>query len=246
MIARSKAVARIRTGSALAYRTYVQRLAAWIAAGRRSDLDGWQAALGSWLRMAVLAGAGYAVFRLVRGTPWTMWILVVGWLAAAWRAGKTPRGKDEPPAEEEPEPEEEPLAEADLAEAVRILAAGGHGAHLKALAEHLSEETGKPWTTAAVRAACTAAGIPVTDSVRQPGRSVSTGVRLADLPGPSPSPSSEPGVAVVVAGQDMPTGAATATTTSSTTGDVQVVEGVRMTLVDDPKNPARTAVTVHQ
>lgn len=206
------AAARLRAGSALAYRAYVQKLAAWIAAGRRADLDGWQAALGSWLRMGILAGLGYAAFQAFAGTPWAMWTVAAWWLVRAWRAGAQ-HPVQHAPAEDEAGPPEEPLPAVDIAAAARTVADGGHGAHYEALAEHLTKTTRRPWDAAAVRAACRAAGIPHCGSVRQRGRGVSTGVRAADLPTPSPAPSPATAAAVVAAGQAAPTEAATATAT---------------------------------
>ncbi|GAA3374704.1 hypothetical protein [Streptomyces racemochromogenes] len=193
----------------------------------------------------VLVSSDYTTYAVTAGT--------IGWIVAALALSQKQdpaadaeesEGSDEDAAEH-PEPAAAEPALGLIPDAVRHLAQGGHGAHLKMLAQHLTKTTRRPWDTAAVRAACKAAGIPITNSVRQPGRRVSTGVRLEDLPDPSPSPSQAPAVAVVIAGQEPPTEAATATTTAPPTDDDRTVEGVRMTLLDDPTNPARTHVTVH-
>ncbi|MCX4540484.1 hypothetical protein [Streptomyces sp. NBC_01565] len=200
--------------------------------------------LGSTWQTVAIRGGGAAlvspyVLAELRGYPLAVPVGVAAWLGAAWwfgqPSGERPvKGKVEGAADRL-----EAAAEPDeglLPDAVRHLAQGGHGAHLKAIAEHLTEETGQPWDTAAVRAACQAAGIPVTDSVRQPGRGVSTGVRLADLPDPSPNPSPAVDVAVVVAGQDTPTDAATGTSATATPAELQVhVEGGgALVVVRDP------------
>lgn len=240
MSALARTGARVRAGSALAYGHRAERLRAWVARARRDDLNGWQAALGSWLRLVALAVVGYATWRACRAWPWLMWALAGWWVAVAWRAGAS-QSTDKEVADEEAPPSGTaaavPTAPGSLLpEAVRALARGGAGAHLAALAEHLSEETKQPWDTAAVRAACAAARIPVSDSVRQPGRGVSTGVRVDALPEPLPSPSPAHAVAVVVAGQNAPTPAATAPTT---TAELQptVVEREGLTIIRDPSDP---------
>lgn len=195
---------------------------------------------GTWQTVALRGGAaaylGPYVFTALQPYPYVVPAVLVGWLGAAWWAGRPQQ-----PASERPEPTvEQPPADAPatasfevLAGAVRTLAAGGHGAHYEALAEHLTKTTRQPWDTAAVRAACRAAGIPHCGSVRQPGRSVSTGVRLSDLPDPSPDPSQDPAVAVVVAGQDTPTAAATGPATPDEL-QLTVEEGAGITIIRDP------------
>lgn len=237
MSALARAGARLRVGSVRVCHARTEQVRTWAAGGRRDDLDGWKAALGSWLRLALLAAAGYAAFWACRRWPWLMWALAAWWCTVAWRAG-APRSAGKNPADEEapaaaPETAAPTAPTALLVAAVRTLAAGGAGAHLKALAEHLTEETKRPWDTAAVRAACTAAGITVSDSVRQPGRGVSTGVRVDALPVPLSSPSPAPVVAVVVAGQDPPTAA---TTGPATAPELQltVKEEAGITIILDP------------
>ncbi|MFD9368792.1 hypothetical protein ACFWA6_13960 [Streptomyces sp. NPDC060020] len=194
---------------------------------------------GSWQSMALRGGAAAYIspylFAELQPYPYVAPAGLVGWFGAAWWAGRPQAASERP----EPSPAEQP-AEAPapatvevLADAVRALAAGGHGAHYEALAEHLTRTTGRAWDTAAVRVACRAVGIPHCGSVRQPGRSVSTGVRLADLPDPAPGPSPAPAVAVVVAGQDTPT---EATTAPATPVELQltVEEGAGMTIIRDP------------
>ncbi|MFE9845792.1 hypothetical protein [Streptomyces goshikiensis] len=196
---------------------------------------------GTWQTVAIRGGGAALVSPYVlaelRGYPLAVPVGVAAWLGAAWWLGQP---SDEQPAQDpaeeasgSPDPAAVEPSAALLPDAVRHLAQGGHGAHLKALAEHLTEETGQEWNPAAVRAACEAAGIPVTGSVRQPGRGVSTGIRLADLPDPAPDPVLAPVVAVVVAGQETPTAAAT---TPATPAELQlkVEEGPGLTIIRDP------------
>ncbi|WP_327413217.1 hypothetical protein [Streptomyces sp. NBC_01233] len=193
---------------------------------------------GSWQSVALRGGAAAYVspylFAELQPYPYIAPAGLVGWLGAAWWAGRpqTVPEREEPPPAGAEEATEPPRPD-DLVPAVQALAAGGHGAHLAALAEHLTESTGHPWNTAAVRAACDALKIPVTGSVRQPGRGVSTGVRLADLPDPSSDPSPDPAVAVVVAGQETPTGATTAPATPVEL-QLAVEEGAGITIIRDP------------
>ncbi|MCB5168015.1 hypothetical protein LG634_24705 [Streptomyces bambusae] len=227
------AAARLWAGAEAAARHTSQALTAWVAAGRRHDLDGWTAALGCWLRTALLAGAAGLLWQAVDRWTWLMWPTVAAAAAAAWRAGDPHRAPADTPTEDPAETPAAPVDAATLAAAVRTLAAGGQGAHIAALAAHLTKTTGQPVTPAAVRASCKAAGIPVTPSVRQPGRRVSTGVAVTDLPQPLPNPSPDPAEAVVVAGQDTTTGGTTATATPA---EPQVEEhgGGALRIVKDP------------
>jgi hypothetical protein len=191
-------------------------------------------------RLAGLGGVGYVAMA----SDYTTYAVAGGtaaWVVAAFMHA----GSELPPAEgasEHPEPPPEQGPVPDLAGAIRTLAQGGHGAHYEALAEHLAEDTGQAWDTAAVRAACRAAGIPHCGSVRQPGRGVSTGVRLADLPAPSPSPSPAPATAVVVAGQDTTT---TPATGPATPGELQPTsrEEQGMTIITNPAEHNHYATT---
>lgn len=190
----------------------------------------------------VLAVSDYTTYAVAAGT--------IGWIVAALALSQKgdpadPEMMPEDPAEApsgRPAPAPTTPANDLTPTAVRHLAGDGAGAHLAALAEHLTEQTGQPWDAAAVRAACQAAGIPVTSSVRQPGRGVSTGVRLADLPDPSPSPSPAPVVAVVVTGQDTPTGPATEAATGPRLR-AQVEGGGALAIVDDPTETRHYTVT---
>jgi hypothetical protein len=156
--------------------------------------------------------------------------LVAG-LGAAWWAARPKAAEDEAveQAGEETADAEQALALDEFAAHVRACADGAHGAHLAALAERLTEETKRPWDAAAVRAHCRALAVPVSGSVRHGPRGVSTGVRVKDLPESLP----DPVVAVVGAGQDTPTEAATATATGPEL-QLTVEQGAGMTIIRDP------------
>ncbi|MFI8278540.1 hypothetical protein ACIGBH_27440 [Streptomyces sp. NPDC085929] len=203
---------------------------------------------GTWQSVAVRGGAGalaspYALAEL-RPYPLAVPVGVAAWLGAAWWAGKAapaPAAATPSPAGS-PEPAAEQTFAPDLADAIRALSDGGHGTHLAVLAQHLAETTGRTWNTLDVRAACTTAGIPVTGSVRQRGRGVSTGVRLADLPDPSPAAPPTPVVAVVVAGQD-PTTAPTTGPPTAAELHPTVREEAGMTIITDPSEARHYSVT---
>lgn len=226
-----------------------RRAGAWVAKPRYRDVpddapegtEPEQDKRAPLKRLASLGAAGY----VVASSDYTTYAVAGGamaWAVAAFMVAGSDASERPEPAVEQLPVETDPTAPAEvLANAVRTLAAGGHGAHYEALAEHLTRTTGRPWDTAAVRAACRAARIPHCSSVRQPGRSVSTGVRLADLPDPSPSPSPAQPVAVVVAGQDTATGAAPATATPEEL-QLTVEKGAGMTIIRDPSE--RRAYTV--
>ncbi|WP_424891802.1 hypothetical protein [Streptomyces sp. XH2] len=201
------------TGSA----ALVGRGWAWITA------EDWRTAL---TRLGYVGAGGYVTVYMLAHTavpPYVLPIGTVAWCAAAWMHA-TPNEPDEDEAEPEApgqDEDEEPVVQAravsleELCALVRTIAQGGAGAHLSALAEHLPDG---PHDASAVRALCAAHGVPVSKSVRQPGRSVSTGVRVADLPpAPRASPAA-PAVGVVASGQDAATGSTTTTATAREEG----------------------------
>ncbi|MFE9372265.1 hypothetical protein ACFYM2_21195 [Streptomyces sp. NPDC006711] len=247
----NRAVTRLADGATLLGRRLVDRAGAWVRAGRRDDLTGWQASLGCWIRLAVLCAGLWILWRLVRAAPALLWAIAPAVGFAAWRAGRPPRPAA-PAAAQAPEPVEEEasptLSATDLLDHVRKVAGGGRGVHLSVLAQHLTEATGTPWSTADTRAALTAAHVPVRQGVRMPGRTPSTGVRVDDLPPPAPRPSPTPAAGpvggVVVAGQEAPTGAPTPTPTAPPTADRRRVGDLLIETVDDAQNPARTHVRV--
>ncbi|WP_330236139.1 hypothetical protein [Streptomyces sp. NBC_00566] len=186
-------LARLATGSSIAAHYLAACATAWVARGRRRDLKGWKAALGCWLRLAMLLFGLYLLWRLVRAVPALMWLLTAAWTTAAWMAGK--------PAPEAAEEEPEEAPEGDPAEAVRTLLleliGEGSGVHLRTVLAHLQErgmQEGRSVTD--MRLQMERLDIPVHRSVKV--RGVPTwGVRKRDLqpptpeatPGPSPAAS---------------------------------------------------------
>lgn len=210
------------------------RLTAWVRAGRRTDLTGWQAALGCYLRAGFLLGAAWLAWRAIRSTPALLWLIVPAWCVLACRAA--PTAKDSPTSAEQPSetPAEDPLqglTEGEFVAHLRTAIGGNSGAHLKALARHLTEATSTTWESTDIRAACEAAGVPVKDNVRMPGRNPSTGVRLSTLPTPSSSLAERRVGDVGTAGQESPTASPTPTPT-----------GPAYEIRDDPGNPHRHKV----
>ncbi|MBH1938944.1 hypothetical protein I5Q34_32585 [Streptomyces sp. AV19] len=201
-------------GSAALARRIIGGACAWCRRGYRTDLTGWRAALGPAFRTVLLLAGLAEAGRLVIAHPAALWALTPVWSAAAWRTGQaaTPAPAESPDnTVEDPPPVTEPaLTKEEFSALVRKLAQGGAGAHLSALAEHLTDN---PKETAAVRSLCAAHGVPVSPSVRQPGRGVSTGVKVKDLPPLSPDGPEAGRVVVVAAGQEPTTAPATATTT---------------------------------
>ncbi|MFI6465688.1 hypothetical protein [Streptomyces sp. NPDC050538] len=169
-----------------------QRLAdsvtGWIRAGRRDDLEGWRAALGPLIRLALVGAVGYGVWALVRRFPWLLWLLLAGLVAAAWRAThKRPAGDTAEPAEDAPaeqSPGEARAAAEKSFVAYLIESIGeGQGVHLSTLAEGLNMAGAqRVWGVAEVRAQCEAFGIPCRRSVKVRGRGVAWGVHRDDIP----------------------------------------------------------------
>jgi hypothetical protein len=190
----AKVLDRLRAGSSIAYRTRADAAAAWVARGRREDLDGWQAALGSAVRLALLLAAGYGAFRVCRAWPGLLWAVAGCWLLLAWRAGA--------PAAPEPA-DEEPLAD-DPADAIRALLwqliGDAPGVHLRDVLAHLHEHGHHPsWTVADLRRHLERHGIPVDPKLKLSG-TPTRGVRRDALGTPppavdrAPSPATSPAV----------------------------------------------------
>jgi hypothetical protein len=179
---------RIASGSAAVTHRLGGRLAAWIRRGRREDLTGWRAALGCWLRLAILTLGLYLLWRLIRAVPTLLWLLSTGWLLAAWRAGKTrAEAADEAPEEEAPA--------APDAEAVRRLLLDVMGdasaVHLRTVLAHLQQHG--QWegrTVTDLRVHLARLQVPHDPRVKVAG--VPTwGVRRRDLEAPSPAAAQE-------------------------------------------------------
>lgn len=136
----TRTAGRLADGSSALARRLGARLADWVARARRDDLTGWRAALGCWLRLALLTLGVYLLWRLVRAVPALLWLLSAGWIAAAWRAGRAapPEASDETPDET---PEQ--AAPAPDVEAVRRLLLDVMGdapaVHLRTVLAHLQE-----------------------------------------------------------------------------------------------------------
>ncbi|MFD3352754.1 hypothetical protein [Streptomyces fradiae] len=248
MTALQTAAARLTTGTQHLTRRLGERATAWVRAGRRDDLEGWRAALGCIVRAALLAGGLWLLWRTVRAAPALMLLLVPAGLLAAWRAGHPHKAGETlapaPPADT-PAPTGEGPAAGLTVDQIRTLLHTAFGtddqAHITALADRLTEATGRAWTAADIRAAAEAAGARVERGVRMPGRSPSTGIRRHTLPAPSPTPPPGPVAGVVVAGQEPATRAATATATPPPTATPEDQErGFR--IVQDETNPHRHRV----
>nr|WSX48878.1 hypothetical protein OG409_07910 [Streptomyces sp. NBC_00974] len=198
-------------------------------------------------RLASLGAAGY----VVAASNYTTYAVAGGaaaWIVAAFMvagsdASERPEPGAEDPSEEAPSTSET-LPVAEFVQHVRAAAGSAKGAHLSALAEHLRTATGEDWPTARVRAYLRSVQVPVSGSVRMSGRGVSTGVRLKDLPDPAQAAPLGPPVAVVVAGQDTPTGPATATATAPEL-QVAAVETVGMSIIPDPDQEGHWIVAHH-
>lgn len=190
---------RLATGSAALTRRIAARATAWCARGRRDDLTGWKAVLGILVRLALLAFGAYLLARIVRALPALMWLLSVGWTAAAWRAG---RPTAEVPAEEPGETPAETSPALDRAAVQTLLLevmGDAPAVHLRTVLAHLQERG--QWegrTVGDLRAALEALQIPHARGVKV-GRVPTWGVRRRDLQAPSPAAAPEPSTAASTA-----------------------------------------------
>lgn len=186
--------ARLHAGSQRAYRSRADAATAWVARGRRDDLDSWQAALGSWIRLVVLATLAYGAWRLCRALPWLLWGAAGCWLLIAWRAGA--------PAATEPADEKPPAD--DPADAIRALLwqliGDAPGVHLSTVLAYLQERGHhRSWKVADLRRHLERHGIPVDLKLKLAG-TPTRGVRRDALGTPppaadrAPSPSASPAV----------------------------------------------------
>lgn len=170
---------RLADGSALLSRRIWARLSAWVAAGRRDDLEGWKAAAGPVLRLVVLGVVAWLAYRLLRAVPWLMWALAAGWCWAAFAVTRKPSADA---SDEESEAPDAGPVHALLWE----LIGDRSGVHLNTVLAHLRERGhGEDWGVPELRARLAALRVPVRRSVKVAGR-VTWGVRAADLPAPSP------------------------------------------------------------
>ncbi|MFE9448316.1 hypothetical protein [Streptomyces sp. NPDC006739] len=192
----ARAAGRLADGSVTVRRRLGARLAAWVARGRRHDLTGWRAALGCWLRIAILLLGLYALWRLVRAIPNLMWLISAGWTIAAWRAGKASADAVKEEAEGGPSGATPPLDRKAVRTLLLTLMGDGSGVHLRTVLTHLQQHPPTAALTAAwkvpdLRARLVALQIPVDRGVKVAG--VPTwGVRRRDLEAPSPTAAGEP------------------------------------------------------
>ncbi|MEV5944532.1 hypothetical protein [Streptomyces sp. NPDC051994] len=246
----NRAVSRLATGTTLLARRLVDRASAWVRAGRREDLTGWQASLGCWVRLVLVVAGVWIAWRIVRAAPAVLWAVLPVLGVAAWRAGRPPHKPVAPAAAaaKVPEPVEEQhvstISDAEFIDLVRRCIGPRSGVHLAVLPDLLGELTGEAWSGARVRAALAAAGVPVSGSVRMGSRGVSTGVRLDALPCPPPAPPVAAPPGVVPAGQEPATPGTTTTATPGPTPGRRQVGDLLIETVDDTANPARTHVRV--
>ncbi|MFJ5915019.1 hypothetical protein ACIQFW_04370 [Streptomyces ardesiacus] len=188
---------RIASGSAVLARRLGARLTAWVHRARRDDLTGIKAALGCWLRLALLALGGYLLWRLIRAVPTLMWVLTTGWLVASWRAGRpAPNRAADTPAEETPAAVP-PVASGEALRSLLLdLMGTGSAVHLSTVLEHLQQRPDTApvtasWGVADLRSCLERLGVPVHPKVKAAGRGPTRGVRRVDLvPSPAAAPES--------------------------------------------------------
>lgn len=116
-------------------------------------------------RLLGSAGGAWIGAHVLLGAPWTAWPLTGWWCVAAWRTGRAI--------------ERRAAAEAAFVQLLANLIGTSTGVLLADVAAALQGADPRI-DTAAVRAQCAAAGIPVRDAVRAGGR-LSTGVHGDDL-----------------------------------------------------------------
>lgn len=178
MARRTLTAVRVWEGSGILARRIRRRITAWIAAGRRPDLTGWQAALGCIVRAALVLLAGYLLARILRALPALLWLLAPVWLVIAYRAAppatteeELPAGAAEPPAD----------PRADLARWLLQTIGGRPGIHLYELYPAMRKLPGlESLDDTALRAALRTLGVTVTRSLRVPPVEGRSGVRRED------------------------------------------------------------------
>lgn len=191
-------------GSEAIWQRFADGVTGWIRAGRRDDLEGWRAALGPIIRLALVGALGYGAWAIVRRFPWLLWLLLAGVIAAAWKVThKRPAEDVDEPAEDElaEQSPEERRAAAEKAFVEYVVASIGEakGVHLSTLAEGLDKPGLLPgWGVAEVRAQLGKLNIPCRRSVKVRNAagewSVAWGVHRDDVPAlnpPAPAEDSE-------------------------------------------------------
>jgi hypothetical protein len=159
---------RLARGSTLLARRLAARLASWVARGRRNDLTGWRAALGPLLRLALLAGLGWPVWRLLQVRIWWLtWGLAALWAGTAWTLTREPK---DGPVEEEKAGEESGPDRDDVVTLLRTLTGDRPGVHLSTLLAHLHEHgQAGGWKVTDLRLRLEALSIPVAPKLKVDG-----------------------------------------------------------------------------
>nr|WP_202525552.1 hypothetical protein [Streptomyces sp. SID4926] len=174
---------RLARGSTLLARRIAACLAEWVARGRRHDLAGWRAALGPLLRLALLTGLGWLVWRLLQARIWWLtWSLAALWVGTAWALTREPKdegtaeGKQGEAEEGEPGPDRD-----DVVALLRALAGDRPGVHLSTVLGHLQEHgQAAGWRVTDVRLRLEALGIAVEPKLKV-GRVPKRGVAVTAL-----------------------------------------------------------------
>ncbi|WP_327710049.1 hypothetical protein OG912_16875 [Streptomyces sp. NBC_00464] len=188
------ALQRLGTGHATLQTRLTTTLTAWVHRGRREDLEGLAAALGCWLRLAIIGAASAGLFLLVRSRPRLMWILAALWALAAWRAAAAPRPAEKvaPGTPEEHQPDRRDAVLRLLYEALGDRPAMFLSEVLQSLQKRGHME-GR--TVADLRARLEALRIPVEMRLKQGGRGPTRGVVRSQLPPLPPSEGTEASLA---------------------------------------------------
>ncbi|MEV1096468.1 hypothetical protein AB0I87_13485 [Streptomyces sp. NPDC049952] len=165
-------IERLAKGSSALTLSMAKGTVEWLKAGEKAS--------DFLVRLAFLGIPVGIAWGLLSASRAFMWLLVVLWAIAAWRAVQPAQGeKGEKTSDFHPE---------DVRDLLWELAGEHKGVHLASVAAQLTKETpGRSWSTKDVKALLEAAGVPTRHSVRVAGRGVAVGVHRQDIPG-SPSP----------------------------------------------------------
>lgn len=174
-------------------------LRAWCRRGHRGDLDGLSADLGVWLRVGVVGGAGYGLWRLVEAHPGAVWPLLGGWCVACLRARVVARKKtgtetgEKAPAETPAAPAPGAPVEHPVVALVRASIGAEKGVHLKVLLPLMRERLDglKDARSEDLKKVLADHHIPTRPKVRVGKVGGYAGIRAEDMP-PLPSPTEPP------------------------------------------------------
>ncbi|MFG2670837.1 hypothetical protein [Streptomyces sp. NPDC048445] len=168
----------LTAGQRILIRRLTERTAAWVRAGRRTDLDGIAAVLGCILRLVVLGAGAYGAWWLVRRWPVLLWAAVPLWCWAAIRA--IPAAEDEEQAPEEPP---QPAARDAVILLLHEVLGDRPAMHLSEVLQHLQAKGhGKDWKVADLRARLEALGIPIEMKLKVGRKGPTRGIVRAALP----------------------------------------------------------------